>query len=62
MRGLHYTQASMTDMREVFNIGPNRHAHDAQSDAEYQLEFMVRAFRQIGLIGSHDPRNDSRQP
>lgn len=55
MRGLHYTQASMTDMREQFGIGPNRHAHDAQSDAEYQLEFMLRAFRNSGLVGAPKP-------
>ncbi len=50
MRGLHYVHSSMTDMRETLGLGPNTNAHDAQADAEYQLEFMVRSFRRVGLV------------
>jgi len=59
MRGLHYISSSMTDMREVFGIGANKKAHDAQADAEYQLEFMVRAFRRVGLVGGTDASTTS---
>lgn len=55
MRGLHYIASSMTDMREQFQMPANSKAHDAQADAEYQLEFMVRSFRRVGIIGGENP-------
>lgn len=50
MRGLEHIDASMTEMRKEFGIGKNKAAHDAQGDADYQLEFMLLSLAKAGLI------------
>jgi len=49
-RGLEHIDASLTEMRNEFKVGKNKRAHDAQGDADYQLEFMLLAFAKAGLI------------
>lgn len=50
LRSKEYIDSSMTDMREAFGIEENKKAHDAQADAEYQLELMLCAFAKADLI------------
>ena len=50
VRALEYIDSSMTDMRETFGLKENPNAHDAQADADFQLELMIRAFVKSGII------------
>ncbi|MCA8939089.1 MAG: hypothetical protein KDB07_04750, partial [Planctomycetes bacterium] len=49
-KGLDFLDCSMTDMRDEFRIGANKNAHDAQADADYQLELLFRTFVKAGMI------------
>ncbi|MCK6439652.1 MAG: 3'-5' exonuclease [Planctomycetes bacterium] len=50
MRAKEHIDSSMTDMREFFGVKKNKKAHDAQADAEYQLDFMLKTFATAGII------------